>query len=263
MVATFIAADRLIPQPALLGTSAVKILDEALEWLLNAIQLWLQCLARPVATLNDILLEGTDEKHLSAAAKVWVPSLLISLIISFPVLKAYGIEWNNVGYHLSTWTTTIIGLVATAFIVHQMLLWLKLKSEFVRTLVIYTVLVATYAPVSSLLTIPATLYNFAAVQDFKQHSTAIDQAAIEYFRKGMNPTVLGGVTFAASLFATVFSMGVLALFAESMSQWYGNNRFKCYSVVAASMFFGSFVITLVLTPMQFLIIYAFVGIAPN
>jgi hypothetical protein len=258
MVAIFIAADRLVPQPAVLGTRAVKNIDEALQWLLNAIQLWLQCLARPVATLNDILLEGTDEKHLSAAAKVWTPSLLISLIMSFPVLKSYGIEWNNVGYHLSTWTTTIIGLVGTAFIVHQMLLWLKLKSDLVRTLVIYSVLVATYTPVTSLLAIPSTLHNFAAVQDFKAHTIPIDQAAIEYFRRGMNPNILEGVIIATSLFAGVFSVGVQALFAESVSQWYGNNRFKCYSAVAASVLLSG-IVFLFVVPMQFLIIYAFVG----
>jgi hypothetical protein len=196
-----------------------------------------------------------------AAAKVWVPSLLISLIISFPVLKSYGIEWNNVGYHLSTWTTTVIGLVATAFVVHQMLLWLKLKSEFVRTLVFYSVLVATYTPVTSLLTIPSTLHNFAAVQDFKEHTIPIDQAAIDYFWKAMNPTILGGASIAVSLFATAFSVVILAMFAESVSQWYGNNRFKCYSAVAASGLLGGIVIYLFVVPMQLLIMYAFIGIA--
>jgi hypothetical protein len=212
-----------------------------------------------VATLNDILPEVTDEKHLSAAAKIWVPSLLLSLIISFPVLKSYGIEWNNVGYHLCNWMTTIIGLVASAFLTHQVLLWLKLKSEFVQTLVIYTVLVTTYAPVSGLLAVPSTLSAFAAVQDFKQHSIPIDQAVIQYFRNTTNPTIFGGVLAVAGLFAAFISMGVLALFAESLSQWYGNKRFKCYSAVAGSVLLSTFLIFLVLTPMQLLTIYAFVG----
>lgn len=243
----------------------MKNLDETLQWLLNAVQLWLRFLARPVATLNDILLEMTDEKQLSAAAKIWAPSLLISVIISFPVLKSYGIEWHDAGYHLSTWMMSIVSLVAPAFIVHQVLLWLKLKSEFVRTLVIYTVLVTIYGPVSSLLTIPATLHNFAAVQDFKQHSIPFDQAVVQYFRKVINPdpTIFEGVRAVAAQLLSFFSMGVLAFFAESLSQWYGNNRFKCYSAVVGSALLNTIFLFLVVVPMQFLIIYAFVEKAPS
>jgi hypothetical protein len=228
----------------------VKELGDALQWLFDAIRAWLQCVARPVATLNAIVPETTDENHLSEAAKVWVPALLISLIISFPVLKFYGIEWNNVGYHLTTWTTTIVGMVGTAFIAHHILLGLNLKSEFVRTLVLYTVPVATYAPVLSLLTVPSKLSIFAAVQGFKQHPVAIDAAVVAYVHNATNST-------------SIFGMGVLTLFAESVSQWYGNNRFKCYSAVAVSGMLSTIFIAVVLTPIQFLTMYAFLTIAPS
>jgi hypothetical protein len=242
----------------------VKNLEETLQWLLDAIAIWLQCVAKPVATLNNILLEETDDKHLSTAAKVWVPSLLISLIISFPVLKLHGIEWNNVGFHLCTWTTTVISLVVTAFIVHQVLLGLKLKSEFVRTLMIYTVLVTTYAPVSSLLALPSTLNSFAAVQDFKQHPIALDAAAIAFFQHAAHPTsIFEGVINVSGAIIDIFSVGILALFAESVSQWYGNNRFKCYSAVAASTCLSGVALLLVVMPVQLLVIYAFVGISPS
>lgn len=237
----------------------MKDLGDALQWLLDAVEMWLQCATKPVATLNDILPEATDEKHLSAAAKVWVPSLLISLIISFPVLKLYGIEWSNIGYHLCTWMTTIIALVVTAFIIHQALLWLRLKSDFIPTLVIYTILVATYTPVTSLFLIPSTLLNFAAVSEFKHHPVAIDAAMVAYFQKVLNPTsFFSSVLTVTSTFINVFSLGVVALFAESISQWYNNNRFKCYSIVVVSLLLSSIVTLLVVTPMQFLIMYAFV-----
>ena len=242
----------------------MKELGDALQWLFDAIRTWLQCVARPVATLNAIVPETTDENHLSKAVKVWVPALLISLIISFPVLKFYGIEWNNFGYHLTTWTTTIVGMVGTAFIVHHILLWLKLKSEFARTLVIYTVPVATYAPVLSLLAVPSTLSVFAAVQGFKQHPVAIDAAVVAYVKNTASSTsIFNDVYVVATVLAMIFSMGVLALFAESISQWYGNNRFRCYSAVAVSQILSAIFIAVVVTPMQFLTMYAFLGIAPG
>jgi hypothetical protein len=242
----------------------VKALGDALQWLFDAVRIWLQCVVKPMTMLNAILPEVTDENHLSEAAKVWVPSLLISLIISFPVLKFYDIEWNNVGYHLSAWMPMIIALVVYTFIVHQILLGLKLKSEFVRTLVIYTVLLATYFPAISLLDIPTTLSMFAAAQDFKQHHIPIDAAVVAYIGNSAEPTsiILGGVSGIAEILSAVFLIGVLALFAESVSQWYNNDRFKCYSAVAASTILSAIVFQVV-TIMQFLIIYAFLGIAPG
>jgi hypothetical protein len=254
-----VATDRLIPQPTLLGTSAVKDLGETLQSLLDAIQMWLQCFARPVGTLNDILPGVTDGRDLSAAKKIWVASLLISLIISFPVLHLYGIEWDNFGYHLCNWMTTIFGLVVVALITHQVLLWLNLKSEFFQTLVMYTVLVTTYLPVASLLSVPGTLSTFNAVQGFKQHPISIGQAFAQYFQNAMTPTALGDVAGIAAGLVVAFQFGVLALFAESMSQWYGNDRFKCYSAVAGSVVLGGLAMILVVLPMQYFIMYAFVA----
>ena len=237
----------------------MKDLGDALQWLLDAVQIWLQCAARPVATLNAILLKATNEKQLSAAAKVCVPSLLISLIVTFPALKFYGIEWSNLGFHLCNWTTTIIALVATAFIIHQVLLALRLKSEFVRTLFIYTVLVATYTPVTTLLAVPMTLYNFAAVYDLKLHPVAIYTAVIAYFHNTTKlPSFFFSIIDVSSIFSSLLSFAILALFAEYISQWYSNNRFKCYSAVAFSATLSSAMSLLIITPMQFLIMYAFV-----
>jgi hypothetical protein len=244
--------------------SAVNALREALQWLLGAFEIWLRCAAKPVPTLNRVLLEVTGEEHLSAAEKIWVPSLLISLIVSFPVLKLYGIEWNNVGYHLCTLATTIAGLVVNAFVIHRLLLALKLKSEFVHTLVIYTVILTTYAPVSNLFSIPSALSLFSAVQDFKQHPIGVDEAVIAYFHNLRNTASIASNVFGiASVLLQVFSIAILALFAESLSQWYGNDRFKCYSAVAASMLLSVIVVLLVISPMQILIIYAFVSAAPS
>lgn len=230
-------------------------LDEALQWLLDVIGMWLQSVVRPVTTLNRILLESTDDKQLSAAKKVWVSSLLISLIISFPLLNIYGIEWNNVGYHLCNWMIIILSLVANAFIFHNVLLLLKLKSDFARTLVIYTVIVTTFAPVLNLLVIPITWYNFAAIQNFKQHPIAIHDAIIAYFRN-MSTSSLSSVGSVGSVVAGIFSIGIVALFAESICQSYGNDRFRCYSALAISGLLSGVVVQLV-TPMQFFIMYAF------
>lgn len=184
-------------------------LGAALQWLLDAFETWLQCVARPVPTLNRILLEATDDEQLSAAGKVWAPSQLITLIISFPILKLYGIEWNDLGYHLCNWLTTIVVLIIFAFTAHKLLLALQLKSQFVQTLVIYTVIVTTYSPITTLLSIPSTLTLFAAVQNFKQHPIAIDKAVMVYFSSFSNTTSFYANTIGVlSIFTQVFSFRI-------------------------------------------------------
>ncbi len=239
-------------------------LGAALQWLLDAFETWLQCVARPVPTLNRILLEATDDEQLSAAGKVWAPSQLITLIISFPILKLYGIEWNDLGYHLCNWLTTIVVLIIFAFTAHKLLLALQLKSQFVQTLVIYTVIVTTYSPITTLLSIPSTLTLFAAVQNFKQHPIAIDKAVMVYFSSFSNTTSFYANTIGVlSIFTQVFSFGIQALFAECVSQWYRNDRFKCYSSVVVSLLLSVFIVMLVTTPVQLFIIYAFMKATPG
>ena len=96
----------------------MKGVREGLEWLLEALGVWLRCLTRPVAMLNAVVPKVTDESHLSAAAQVWVPSYLISVIVTFPVLNLFGIAWDNIEFHLcnSLFAITFMATLVFLFI---------------------------------------------------------------------------------------------------------------------------------------------------
>lgn len=146
----------------------MKGIREALDWLLDALGVWLRCVTQPIAVLNAVLPEVTDDySHLSAATQVWVPSFLISLILAFPVLNLFGIGWSNVGFHLCNSLTPILYMLAIIFIAHKLLLWHKMKSEYVRTLAMYTTAVAPYLPVFALLNLPSTYIVFNVMKEIK------------------------------------------------------------------------------------------------
>jgi hypothetical protein len=244
-----------------LGQKAVKGIQDAIEWLLDALILWLKNIAGPISTLNAVLPSATDERHLSEATKVWVASLLLGLVLSFPIFNLFGIKWDNLGFHLSNWLTTIISLVAVAFIVHRTLLALKLRSDFVRTFVMYTTPVVAYTPVINLINLPFTIYLFGVVAALKEQKLPIDVAADTFLqnlvRVGM---VLSPFFVFMSLVVSLVGLGCTVVFAEALSQWYGNSRFKTYSAVAVGLTLASVLQIGVIFPMQLLTIYSFLEI---
>ena len=202
----------------------MKELKEALNWLLEAFRLWAQCLARLVPLLNGLLQEESDEARLSAATQIGVTSSLISLVVSIPLHKWEGIEWNNVGFHVADWTITILLLLAAAFTVHRLLLMLKLESRFVITLVLYATIVMIWSPVLTVLWMLILIYS----RELLIYSRELIPGNLEAL--ALTGTIILGILFVLVLLLCV----VLALFAESITKAYGNNRFQSYSAVAAA-----------------------------
>jgi hypothetical protein len=61
--------------------------------------------------------------------------------------------------------------------------------------------------------------------------------------------------------AGFISIIVLATFAECLSQWYNNGRYRTYHAVTASVMLGLVVINMVCLPLNFLILYIYIEIA--
>jgi hypothetical protein len=108
--------------------------------------------------------------------------------------------------------------------------------------------------------LPWALALFAAVNDFKQHPTSIGDAISTFNRGFANRSVFDRGVFAfASTLIAAFTTCLLGVFAESVSQWYGNDRFKCYSAVAASSFLALLFVVILVLPLRFIVMYSFIG----
>ena len=233
--------------------------DGAGRWLLSALRLWLRCVAHPVATLNALLAVPTRDAQLSETIKLWAPAVLIGVAISLATLAHDGVGWGNAALHLLYEMAVLPSLLVTAAVSHQLLRWRKLRSDFVPTLVMYTVAVVSYSPLIRLSMIPATLRIFDTAQAIERDHLSL-AAALTVFLHQRHETGTPGMLIAAiGVLASVVSFGCLALFAEAVSQWYGNSRTASYSTVAAASLLSALVAVLIFGPLLLLIVYALAG----
>ena len=86
-------------------------------------------------------------------------------------------------------------------------------------------------------------------------------AALTVFLHQRHETGMPGMLIAAiGVLASVVSFGCLALFAEAVSQWYGNSRSASYSTVAVATLLSALVAVLIFAPLLLLIVYALAGL---
>lgn len=233
----------------------MKEIVAALGWFLRSMSTWLRCAAHPIRTLNIIL--SDEQVNLDKVVEIWIPSLLVSIVVSLPVLKLFGIEWNNVGYHLSQCLVAFAALAIEAFITHLFLLMFGLRSNFLSTLLMYSIPVVSYGPITGLLAVPATLKIFYTLQDAKLNHVSFGDLINKFILSGQDSSLLTGISGVVVGFLSVFSCVILTVFTESLCQWYGNSRFKCYFAVTASTVVSTAIVLLVVTPFQLLVMYAY------
>lgn len=216
----------------------MKGISDAMELLINVSGAWLKSVIGPISVLNETLPRINDERQISEATRTWVPSILVSIIVSLPMLSSYGIKWDNLGYHLFYWLTTILNLVVGAFLFHWLLIWFKLKSEFVRTFVILTTPFMAYSPIFSLAATPEMFRWLDALRAAKNAKQSFMMGVQHYITTARSaPDVFIALVDDISV---VCALLCLALAAEAASQWYGNDRLKTYLVITLTTLVGLF-----------------------
>lgn len=231
-------------------------------WIQDAFQAWQRCILRPVRTLDVMLATPDDETRLSEVTKIWVPALLISLMLNFVVLSWFGSAGENVAFCLSNWLVQVLILVAFVSIAHRMLIAFKLKSNFSRTLAMYTTTIIAYLPVLALISLPNAIRLYDAVRKIREENLPIANAAAELIHNLMQGASASEGLFLAmtTLLLQVFSIGCDAIFAESVSQWYGNNRFESYSALGVALILSTVLAMVIVLPIQFFAIYSFMKV---
>lgn len=242
--------------PAALVATPMKGISETVESLWDAILFWLRSTVGPVATLNELLSRASDEERLAAAVKLWVTASLVSAIVTFPALEAFGIGWNNLGFHLATFLALALAWMGGGLIVHRLLRAFRLQSELWPTLIMFVTPAATYTPLFFVLTMANRIEAYGAVKQMKAQNAAMTEFSIvKYFQLASQspPSRLNQAILLAQLLGSV---AVYVLCAESVCQWYRNDRFKTYLCFAVG-FYVELALLTGLFPFSILTIYAF------
>jgi hypothetical protein len=227
---------------------------------IDTFRFWLDCACQPVVTLNRLLQHETDEGCWAATAKLWTVSFIIMSVSLFPILRLYGDAWNNAGFIISNLLFTMVGMALIATISHVILRVFKLKSDFNRTLVMYSTPAVTYAPIISWMNLYQTNRIFEMVATFKKQGLPIDETLGKIIKTALMNIIIssGALSEIINSCEFIISLIVLTIFAEAVSQWYCNDRFKSYSAVSLALLLSVSLILLILAPIQMFIIYAFV-----
>ena len=205
----------------------MKGVSDAIELLIDVTGAWLKSGIRPISVLNEMLPRFKDERQIPEATKTWLPSILVSIIVSFPVLNSYGIKWDNLGFHLFSWLVTLTNIVIDAFLFHGLLICFKLKSEFVRTFVITVTPSMAYLPIFSLAATPELVRWLDALQVAKSAKQPFITSMEHYYAavRSEEPNV---IILLVDNVSVVLAFLCFVLSAEAAAQWYNNDRLKTY-----------------------------------
>ncbi len=232
--------------------------DEVLQFLAEVLRVWLEAVFRPLKTVGRILREFEHARSLSNVAKLWLPSLTLSLIINYPILNLFGIKWDNFGYYAPEETLVIITVIMNGLLSHGLLRIFKLKSDVYKTTLLYTI-VLIYTPLTTLIAIPHTHAYYSYVQALKHDNLDLQETLRRQFSNGFLGTIQSFNLYHFTLYITGF-IGILTLaaYTECIVQYYGNHRHKTYLAVGIAAFLMLLAYQWIAEPLHRLTVYSFI-----
>jgi len=196
---------------------------------------WVGALREPWSVAARALARGTSEEHFKRATGLWFSSFFLSLVITLPVFVRFGLKLENMSFQLCVVLAQYLTLLGCAAMFHVALRRYKVLSRFSDTFVLYTVVVAAFSPLVTLVSLPALFRGLRLTAEVKSKATssflstakAMIEAAVRV------DTSFSGLLVAAVLpLLLVLTMFVLATFVRLVSEHYGTPEVTVTRAVA-------------------------------
>jgi hypothetical protein len=127
-------------------------LSDELSGVLDTFVAWFDCVRHPYLSCEKILRARVSERiKITRALKLWLVGFIIHIILRIPALQHAGIDWSSSGFQLANTVLFLLALLLAAVLAHFGLRWRGIPSRFTETFVIYTVLLAVFLPLNTLL----------------------------------------------------------------------------------------------------------------
>jgi len=231
---------------------------ELLRLVGDSVRTWLECLFQPLTTVSRMLRAFQQDRSLAPVAKIWTATLTLSLILSYPILNLFGIQWNNFGYHAPEQAVVILTILMAGLLSHIFLRCSKMRSNVYETILLYTVVVI-YTPITTVMAIPESYKMYALLQMLKHLNVDLS----EVFRYIKSHGLMGNIAsldlYQLFVYGTAFiGFLTLAAYAECIVQWYGNPRFRTYLAVGIAAYVMFWAYREFAVPFRLLLIYSFI-----
>jgi hypothetical protein len=219
---------------------------------------WLDCIRRPIITCHKIFnLAISDNEKIKFALQIWIIGFLISLCLEMPIYYYYGLRMEN-SYIFPYLIYGFICLILSSLFMHISLLLFKIKSNFVDTLIIYSVFIGSYSPFILLLSYPIFCNYVLLIKTIKNQNIDIlnniyQLGNIINKEKYYSVTIISAITntFSIILFCI---LGVLS--SISIMERYNSDKFN--SFMSITFFQSAFILPLALfSILKILILYNF------
>ena len=176
----------------------------------------------------------------SRVVKVWVASFIVDFICHYPTYALYDLNYDDPMFIAATFFVATMTLVGSGVTTHLMLKMVGVSSDANSTLKLYTVMVAAYAPLETLLSLPVAARSLSLLHTLRIHRVEMSAAARSFIAFAQHSAdQQGAFSAAASYIAGLISFIYLIFFSEAVAYKNKVNRTAVYQATALGMLFGA------------------------
>jgi len=207
-------------------------ISKACESVLNLFLEWFDVCRNPLKYFLELTSVENEKEKIKKSLRLWFVSFLITLVLQVPVLKAVGIEWGNLGFHLPNFLLLMSAFMLTGVALHLGMRIYGINSNLADTLAGYSALVGCYSPIFAVVNYPGFLRILTSLHNAKvQHLSFFQAMALTLQDKGLNNPGLTVLSFAVM----IGSYLLLAFMAHKMSEIYAVSRQKMLAAFGFAM----------------------------
>jgi hypothetical protein len=215
---------------------------------------WTIAIVHPIDTCRRLLSMSDERERFQAILKLWLASVVISIVAYLPVSHKYGIDLNTVGFDACFLLGFTAILVASGFAIQIGLRLRHVSSRLSDVLAMYTAYFVCYEPLCIVASYPQSYHFFDALNTSKHEGIYFLQALKLYVGE---PHPFATAVDAANIFSTVCSWVLLpvlctstALLVRTVAETCDTTKLNSFSAIT----FTSIAILLPLTVVQSFII---------
>jgi|ERR1043165_2230924 hypothetical protein len=235
-------------------------LRDAFDFVIASYGEWFAAVRTPWACAARTLAGDNDEEHIKRATAVWFASMFLSLVITLPIYRIYGLRLENVGFQLTFVLVQYLALVTLAFIIHRGCLLAHIPSRFSDTFSLYTVVVAAASPFITLLRLPSLQQALYAIMRVKARHLSGLAAAEALVNAPVDPR--NNLTTAADTVADPLLMALLLFVGATVivliAEHYGVEERRAVRGMAMGLTLFWLPLGIIFAALQQTILYIFV-----
>lgn len=194
---------------------------------------WMFAVVRPIDNCKRLLSIIDEEERRRAISKLWLMSVVISIITYLPLSHRYGIEWNTAGFDVCFLLGFTTIMFTSGFAIQVGLRLRRIRSRLSDILAIYTAFVVCYEPLYIVASYPQSHRLFDGLNDSKHKGMYFLQSLELYFSQSLATEVN-----ATDVLSTVCSWVLLlafctstALIARTIAEKCGATKLNSFSAI--------------------------------